>query len=178
MNQENQNELLNANTIPNSTNGIENPGMSGMPETNIIDPSFTNQVNGQESNQQATMLNVEMGASVASGNPSGMNMEQMNQQVGMPSGMIATAENQNVVSNNPQFSMMENNGSSSIGDINPLTGGLEQSIPETENEGYEVSSDVDADLEKRNKAGMRFIIIFGLLVLIFIILLPFIDSLI
>ena len=48
-------------------------------------------------------------------------------------------------------------------------------IEEVDNTEYMMSENID--LERRNKAGIRFIIIFGLLILIFIILLPFINTL-
>lgn len=55
----------------------------------------------------------------------------------------------------------------------------EEDYEELEEEYAEpVKTEEDIDLEKRNRSGMRFIVIFGLIILIFILLLPFLITII
>lgn len=73
--------------------------------------------------------------------------------------------------------MVETPAPLNIGVVNPLNGALEVPEEEEEEELPREKTAAELDLERRNKSGLRFIIMFGLMVLIFIILLPFLVTL-
>lgn len=53
----------------------------------------------------------------------------------------------------------------------------EEEYEELEEYDTRVKTEIELELEKRNVTGLRFIIIFGLIILLFILLLPFISTL-
>lgn len=64
-----------------------------------------------------------------------------------------------------------------IGVVNPLNGAIEVPDEEEEEELPREKTAAEIELERRNKSGLRFVAIFGLMVLIFILLLPFLVTL-
>ncbi len=162
MNQENQ-------FYNNQGNMGGNVNSNGIPSTPIMQSQNTNIV-GNASGIPSTPI-------IESANPNMTSIEPMNQQMAMMGGTLTPEVSAySEVSKAPMVENSIENQSSSISVANDVVPEPYVSqIEEVDNTEYMMSENID--LERRNKAGIRFIIIFGLLILIFIILLPFINTL-